>query len=254
MPLWNPWHGCEKLSTGCKNCYVYRSDYKYDRDSKEIKKNACFNMPIQKKRDGTYKIAAGERLDTCFTSDFFLDQADEWRRQAWKMIGERRDVEFFLLTKRVDRFYVGLPDDWGDGYENVTIGCTCETQQTADQRLPIYLGLPIRHKLIVCSPLLERIDLTSYLTDEIEMVTAAGESGTYARVCDYEWILDLREQCERAGKGFYFQQTGAKLKKDNKVYVIPRRLQHMQAKKAGINLPCAMKPYPLPQKKKQKRE
>ena len=24
--LWNPWHGCHKLSEGCRHCYVYRGD------------------------------------------------------------------------------------------------------------------------------------------------------------------------------------------------------------------------------------
>ena len=27
--LWNPWHGCHKLSTGCRHCYVYRGDSKH---------------------------------------------------------------------------------------------------------------------------------------------------------------------------------------------------------------------------------
>ena len=24
--MWNPWHGCHKLSEGCRHCYVYRGD------------------------------------------------------------------------------------------------------------------------------------------------------------------------------------------------------------------------------------
>lgn len=24
--MWNLWHGCHKLSAGCKHCYVYRGD------------------------------------------------------------------------------------------------------------------------------------------------------------------------------------------------------------------------------------
>ncbi|MFR1499226.1 MAG: DUF5131 family protein, partial [Monoglobus pectinilyticus] len=23
---WNPWHGCHKISAGCANCYMFRSD------------------------------------------------------------------------------------------------------------------------------------------------------------------------------------------------------------------------------------
>ena len=26
MSIWNPWHGCHKISPGCANCYVYRRD------------------------------------------------------------------------------------------------------------------------------------------------------------------------------------------------------------------------------------
>ena len=31
---WNPWHGCRKISEGCRNCYVYRQDSRHDKDSK----------------------------------------------------------------------------------------------------------------------------------------------------------------------------------------------------------------------------
>ena len=26
---WNPWHGCTKISPGCRHCYVYRQDEMY---------------------------------------------------------------------------------------------------------------------------------------------------------------------------------------------------------------------------------
>ena len=26
--LWNAWHGCHKISAGCKNCYMFRRDAK----------------------------------------------------------------------------------------------------------------------------------------------------------------------------------------------------------------------------------
>ena len=29
--LWNPWHGCHKISEGCRHCYVYRTDAQYGR-------------------------------------------------------------------------------------------------------------------------------------------------------------------------------------------------------------------------------
>ena len=60
-------------------------------------------------------------------------------------------------------------------------------------------------------------------------------SGNQARVCDYDWVLGLKKQCEQADVSFYFKQTGARLKKDGKLYRIARQHQHAQARKAGIN-------------------
>ncbi|HHX74620.1 MAG TPA: DUF5131 family protein [Firmicutes bacterium] len=237
MATWNPWHGCHKISAGCQNCYVYRIDARYDRDSTKVEKTANFNLPLKRSRDGGYKLKSGETVYTCFTSDFFLPEADGWRAEAWQMIRLRQDLHFLIITKRIERFFVALPADWGSGYENVTICATAENQDRADFRLPLLLSLPARKKEIICEPLLEAVDLTPYLTPEIGLVVAGGESGSNARVCDYEWVLMLREQCRRAGVPFYFKQTGAVFRKDGRIYRIPRRLQHAQARKAGIDLP-----------------
>lgn len=51
---------------------------------------------------------------------------------------ERSGLHFLFLTKRIERFMDCIPDDWGDGYENVTVGCTIENQDRADFRLNIF--------------------------------------------------------------------------------------------------------------------
>src|SRR5574344_675299 len=151
---WNPWHGCHKLSEGCLNCYVYRQDERHDKDSSLVTRTAAFDLPVKRKRDGRYKVESGTEVDTCFTSDFFVEEADEWRGEAWAMMRLRSDLRFFIITKRIDRFETCLSDDWGEGYENVCIACTVENQSRADYRLPIYLRVPLRHKIIICAPLL----------------------------------------------------------------------------------------------------
>lgn len=232
---WNPWHGCRKLSEGCRNCFVYRIDARHDRDASEVKKNAGFALPMTKNRKGEYKYPSGTRFYTCFTSDFFLGDADGWRGEVWDIIRTRSDCEFFIITKRIDRFEECAPKDWGDGYPNVIIAVTVENQKMADYRMPIYLSLPIKTKLIVCEPLLEGIDLSRYLCPKITEVTVGGESGEEARPCRYEWVLDIRRQCIEAGIPFVFRQTGAKFIKDGKMYRVPKIKQHEQAEKAGIN-------------------
>ncbi|MBR0342252.1 MAG: DUF5131 family protein [Oscillospiraceae bacterium] len=68
----------------------------------------------------------------------------------------------------------------------------------------------------------------------MESVSVGGESGPDARPCDYQWVLDLHSQCLENDIGFSYHQTGARLIKDGKLYNIPRKLQHEQAWKAGL--------------------
>jgi protein gp37 len=232
---WNLWHGCRKISPGCLNCYVYREDAAYGRNSGEVRKTQSFDLPVRKNRQGAYKIPPGETVYTCFTSDFFLEDADPWRRDAWEMIRSRPDLGFFIITKRITRFSDTLPDDWGSGYDNVTVWSTVENQAMADLRLPALLAAPLRHKGIACEPLLERIDLSGYLGPAIEGVVAGGESGLEARDCNFDWVLDIRRQCLEAGVPFTFKQTGRSFIKDGRRYVIPRKHQHDQARRAGID-------------------
>lgn len=242
MAGWNPWHGCHKFSEGCMHCYVYRSDARYGRDSLIIKKTNEFLLPIRKNRKGAYKIPSGSIVYTCFTSDFFVEEADEWRKDAWNMIRTRSDVHFFMITKRIHRVMEQVPDDWGEGYENVTICCTMENQKRVGERMPIYKAAKIRHKQLICEPLLEALELPM-LDNEIEQVTVGGESGMQARICDYEWILGIRQQCMEHEIPFFFKQTGAHFRKDGICYQIQRKDQHKQAFKAGINWHATIPDY-----------
>lgn len=234
---WNPWHGCQKISAGCANCYVYRIDAKHGKDASIPQKTQNFDLPIKRKRDGSYKIPPNSDVICCLSSDFFLDSADQWRVDAWRMIRERQDLNFLIITKRIDRFKVSLPKDWGMGYPNVAIACTCENQERANYRLPIFLAAPIMHKMIVCEPLLGNIEMQEFLkSGQIEELIAGGESGEEARECKFEWILNLRRQCQEEKVDFHFKQTGARFIKDGKLYRIPKYKQGVQAKKSGLDL------------------
>lgn len=234
---WNPWHGCRRISAGCAHCYVYRIDALYDRDPTVVAKTKDFDLPLRRNRHGGYALPGGQTCHACFSSDFFLEEADEWRVDAWKAIRERPDLDFFIVTKRIHRFRASLPEDWGDGYWNVTICATCENQDRADFRMPLLKGMPIRHREVICEPLLEAVDLSPWLDASIEGVTVGGESGGEARACDYDWVLSLRDQCRAAGVPFHFKQTGYRFVKNGRLFVVPRKDQASQAAKAGIDLP-----------------
>lgn len=237
MPIWNPWHGCRKISPGCQNCYVYRRDESVGRDASVVAKNGDFDLPLRRGRDGNYKLRPEDGpVFACMTSDMFIEEADRWRTEIWDMIRTRSDLEFIIITKRIARFTECVPPDWGAGYPNVTVCCTAENQQMADARLPVFLNAPIRHKRICHEPMLGPVNIEPYLeSGQIEYVLCGGESGEKARPCRYEWVLDTRRQCEKYGVEFHFKQTGAVFEKDGRTYHIPRKIQHSQAKKAGID-------------------
>lgn len=151
------------------------------------------------------------------------------------MIRERTDIDFLILTKRIDRFLVSLPSDWGLGYDNVNIGCTVENQTLADARLPLFLSHPIKRRFIACAPLLEEIDLTPYLHG-VDHVTVGGETGREARVCDYDWVLRIREQCVNAGVTFWFKNTGSFFRREGVIEKVNPFKQTSMARELGIDI------------------
>ncbi len=112
-----------------------------------------------------------------------------------------------------------------------------ENQETADIRLPLYLSYPIKHKFIILSPLLGCIDLSPYLHG-IDAVRAYGESGKEARECDFDWILDLKKQCESTGVQFDFVSTGMSFRYNG---VLKKINPYIQRKTARELLPSDLK-------------
>lgn len=234
MSMWSPWRGCKKCSDGCLHCYIHKGDIKRKINTNDIIKTKDFLKPIQKLKNGNYKMKSGITY-LCFSSDFLIEEADAWRKECWKMIYERQDCTFLFLTKRIDRFMNCIPENWNDGYDNVVIGCTVENQKNADYRLNIFKDLPIKHKCITAQPLLEKIDIEKYL-DGIELVVVGGESDINARPLNYNWVLDIREQCKRKNINFEFRQCGTNFIKDGKHYKIKTKDLCKQAKLANINI------------------
>lgn len=234
MPTWNPWRGCRKCSEGCRHCYIHKGDRRRNINTENIVRTGDFCKPVQRFKNGNYRMKSGI-VYTCFSSDFLIEDADEWRDECWQMIKQRQDLTFLFLTKRIERFEETVPADWGEGYDNVVVCCTVENQKNAERRLEILSRLPIKHKCITAQPLLERIYIEKYL-DDIELVVAGGESDIYARPLDYEWVLDLRQQCINRRVDFKFRQLGTYFIKDGKKYTVSKKNLCSQAAKAGIDV------------------
>ena len=212
MAMWSPWRGCHKYSDGCKHCYIHKGDAKRGVDTNKILKTDEFDKPLARKKNGEYKIKPGSLVYVCFQADFLIEEADEWRKECWKMIKERGDLNFLFLTKRITRFMECIPPDWGNGYDNVIIGCTIENQATADERLAVFDNLPIKHKNIIAQPLLGKIDIEKHL-GSVKLVLVGGEQDKDARPLHFEWVQSIEDHCKRQNVPFQFRQTGTHFKK-----------------------------------------
>lgn len=237
MIIWNPWHGCHKVSEGCAHCYMYFLDGKRGVDTSVVVRTANFDLPLRRDRHGNFKLRSGMQLYVGLSTDFFVEEADSWRDEAWSIIRRRPDIAFRILTKRAHRIRKCLPADWGDGYANVMLSVTCENQRRADERLPLLLDVPARHKGFMSAPFIGPVNAERYLeTGQIEEVLCGGENYDGARPCHYEWVKSLSEQCARHNVTFNFIETGTVFVKYGRTFRIPdKKLQSEQAFRSGLS-------------------
>ena len=238
--IWNPWHGCHKCSEGCQNCYAYFLDKRYGRDTNVVMRNKSdFNLPVKKDKSGNYKLPDGCFVRVCMASDFFLEEADEWRKEAWNFIRQRPNVTFSLLTKRAERIAECLPDDWGNGWDNVSFSVSCENQKRLDERMPYLLAIPAKHRWVSLKPFIGEVDIAPYLaTGKIETVLAGGENYLGSRPLHYEWVKKVHDACAEHNVHLIFGQAGNIFIMNGKEYKIRNRTDQMvQALKSGLHYP-----------------
>ncbi len=99
----------------------------------------------------------------------------------------------------------------------------------------MFLSYPIKRRFIACAPILDAIDLSPYLHG-VDHVTVSGETGRDARECDYDWVLNIREQCMEAHITFWFKNTGSYFRRDGVLEKINPFKQTGAAKALGIDI------------------
>jgi protein gp37 len=157
-------------------------------------------------------------------SDFFIEEADDWRYDAWYVIRSTPHITWQILTKRPERILECLPDDWGDeGYPNVWLGVSIE-EQMYFHRAESLVKIPVRVRFISAEPLLEELDMLvvkngKRIIDDFHWVVIGGESGNEygphryrpSEIFWYERIVqDLKSQTNVA---VFMKQLGSHLRK-----------------------------------------
>jgi len=119
---------------------------------------------------------------------------------------------FVLLTKR-ERTMHRLISDWCDTVDaqpmrNVAVGVSCSTQEECDRRLPGLLDTPARWRFVSLEPLLERVDLSDWLSGLSGAILGA-ETGPGARPMNPDWAREVRDQCAAADVSFFLKALDA---------------------------------------------
>jgi len=211
---------------------------------------ATFRAPLTWAKNG--KVRSGGRIFTCSYSDWFIEEADTWRDEAWAVIKATPQFTYLILTKRPERIEEHLPKDWGKGYANVWLGVSAERQKEANERIPFLMMTPAAIRWVSAEPLLGGIDFerivlpveqkdewgrialnpatetdvmngTVYTKSGIEYggapkvnwIVTGGESDfKNPRPTNLEWVRSIREQCQKADIPFFHKQHGGSKKID----------------------------------------
>jgi len=235
---WNPVTGCTMVSAGCAHCYA-----------KSMHDRFFNKYPFEKVEIHPERLS---KIDRTKPKVIFVDSASDLFHEAvpFEFITEVFSVmqrnplhTFVVLTKRAKRMAEYFKwarennPEWRIFYplENVWLGVSAENQEMADERIPLLIQAPAKHRFVSVEPMLGPVDLrkikgefvTYNLVDRsrfdygsdgmgvgapmpkvIEGIVGGGETGSGARVMHLMDARSLRDQCVAAGIDFFFKQWG----------------------------------------------
>lgn len=236
---WNIAQGCSKVDADCKYCYMYRQSLNNTRyNPSEVKRTkTVFNLPLT--------ITEPSKIFTCSLTDFFHEDIDSYRMDAWDIIRKCPQHIFQILTKRPDRIFENLPPYWEEIKSRVHLGTSVGSQDGIGRILeliklrniasvlflslePLHGEINLRWKYIPCDedkrheiiggeP--KTIVSQHELLMNIDWVIIGGESGNDTgkyryRPCKLEWIELLVAQCKEVKVPVFVKQLGTHLAKE----------------------------------------
>ena len=214
----NPWIGCQHVSPGCDHYYAeVMMDHRYGRvewgphGERKRTSDGNWQKPIKWNAEArTFKAEYGHRPRVFCASlaDVFDNQVlSKWRRDLFALIGECRRLNWLVLTKRPQNIRKMLPDDWGDGYRNVWLGVTAESQMYFDQRWEHLQRIPAAVKFISYEPAIGPLRLPKNGPFP-DWLISGGESGPGARPMKPQWVRNIIADCRDRGVAPFHKQWG----------------------------------------------
>lgn len=225
---WNPVTGCDKVSPGCKYCYAERMAERLQAMGQQNYRNGfeltlqpqMLELPLSWRKPQTIFVNSMSDL-------FHKDVPTAYVQRVFDVMRRAHWHRFQVLTKRSDRLAtISAEIDWP---ANVWMGVSVEHADYVD-RIDELRSTRAFVKFLSLEPLLG--PLPALKLRGIDWAIVGGESGHRARPIDPAWVIDIRDQCRRAGVAFFFKQWGGKNKKKAGRLLDGRTWDEMPALKA----------------------
>jgi len=206
---WNPTTGCTKISEGCRFCYAETMSRRLQAMGQPKYKNGfeltlhadTLTIPYTWKKP---RIVFVNSMSDLFHKNIPLT----YIQKVFRVMKDNHIHTFQVLTKRANILaqYNSLLD-WAP---NIWMGVSVENQKVIE-RIDYLRKTGAFIKFLSLEPLIGPIhNLNLY---NIDWVIVGGESGPKARPMKKEWVLDIKDQCDKADVKFFFKQWGGFNKK-----------------------------------------
>ena len=205
--------GCDEVSPACDNCYarVFAHRLGYDVWGKDKPRKTFglkhWNQPL-KWNKAAEKLQVRKRVFCSSMCDVFENHPTviQELEKLWPLIKQTPWLDWQLLTKRPARIKRHLPNDWGEGYDNVWLGTTIESNDYIG-RANHLKSFPAKVRFISYEPALGPLDQLDL--NGLHWIIYGGESGPHRRPENLQWARDIKDRCEKEGVAFWFKQQSS---------------------------------------------
>jgi len=139
---------------------------------------------------------------------FHKDVPEEFNAEMFKVMGECPQHVFQVLTKRSDILADrGQRLPWKN---NIWVGVTVENEDYLS-RIDDLRTVPAAVRFLSIEPMIGPMPALNL--EGIHWVIVGGETGSGSKPVAEEWVVDVRDQCVKAGVPFFFKQWGSRYNK-----------------------------------------
>lgn len=201
---WNPTIGCNKVSSGCKNCYAETMAKRLKAMGVPEYENGFEFRLIPSRLDQPLKVKKPTKYFVNSMSDLFHELMPfSYLDKVFETIKHTPQHQYQILTKRekqLEKYF-----ETREVPSNVWLGVTVEDKKSK-KRIDVLRKIKAKIHFLSIEPLLEDIGIVDL--SNIQWVIVGGESGHKARPMKKEWAINIQKQCEEQKVSFFFKQWG----------------------------------------------